>query len=599
MPEVIKFPEGILNVDIKSNGAKIKDTVEIIEIFIQMEVNKIASATILMEDGGIIGAVNDPFTNSEGADFLPGNEIEISSGFNDTSKLVFKGIIVSHGLTVKNGKSQLSVTCKDKAVNMTKGRFNAIFQKEKDSDAIKSIVGKYAGLQSAIDATTIELPVLMQYNCSDWDFVLVRAEMNNMTVLTDKNKLIVKKTDLSAQPKYEINASQIVIDIDLSIESEKIAGNYKLTSWDDKTQKIFQTQVNLTDGLSQGNLAAVQLSDAVNNGDSNHYSSASLSESELKSWGESLANKAVLSKIQGKISIPGNADILAGDLVELSGFSSRFNGKAYISKVNHLINDGNWVTSLYVGKSVQWHSSIRDVEDTIASGLIPASNGTQIAKVKQIDQDPNGNYRVLVVLPVFSGTGQEDGIWARLAFPYASSDAGFFFFPEIGDEVLLTFINNDPRYAVITGSLYNAQNKPKEVPDEKNQFKSIYSKSGIKIRFDDEDKILVIETPGGHSFTMDDKNKNIKVTDLNKNSILMDNSGISIDSSKDINLKAKGDVNISADGGITLKANADVKVDGMNIQLSAKTGFTAKGNASAEISASGQTTVKGAMVMIN
>jgi hypothetical protein len=37
----------------------------------------------------------------------------------------------------------------------------------------------------------------------------------------------------------------------------------------------------------------------------------------------------------------------------------------------------------------------------------------------------------------------------------------------------------------------------------------------------------------------------------------------------------------------------------LNVQATAQVGLTAKGTASAELSASGQTTVKGAMVMIN
>jgi uncharacterized protein involved in type VI secretion and phage assembly len=156
-----------------------------------------------------------------------------------------------------------------------------------------------------------------------------------------------------------------------------------------------------------------------------------------------------------------------------------------------------------------------------------------------------------------------------------------------------------PRFPVITGALYSSKNKPKETPDEKNQFKSIFTKSGIKIRFDDEDKILVIETPGGNSFTLDDKNKNIKLEDLNKNSMLMDDKGITLDSPGDINLKSKGNVNIEATSNISLKATSDLKGEGLNIDMSAQTGFTAKGNATAEISASGNTTVKGAMVMIN
>jgi len=598
MAKILQQSDGVISFDILINGTKIKDVVEVIEIAIQMEVNKIASATITITDGGAMGVVNDPFTNSEGNDFIPGNEIEISLGYDNSRKPVFKGIIISQGLMVKNGKSQLVITCKDKAVKMTKGRFNAIFQDKTDSDVILSIVGK-SGLQVTIDATTQTMPVIMQYNCSDWDFVVIRAEANNMTVLTNQNNLFIKKINFNAEPKFEINATQFIIDIDLILDSEEIADKYMLTAWDVKKQEKIETSVNLADGLSQGNITAKKLSETFDNEDSKHYSSTSLSESELKSWGQSLANRAVLSKIQGKIAVPGTADILAGDFIHLSGFSARFNGKAFISKVSHVVQEGDWITTLTVGKSPQWHSSLPDVEETLASGLISPSNGNQIAKVKKIDEDPDGNYRVLVSLPAFSGTGQDIGIWARLAFPYATADAGFFFFPEIGDEVILSFINNDPRFAFITGALYNAINKPKETADAKNQFKSIYSKSGIKIRFDDVDKILTIETPGKNVFVLDDKNKEISVKDMSGNSVLLNDSGISMDSPKDIKITAKGNVNISATSNITLKSNADIKVDGLNITNNAQVGFTAKGSASAEISASGQTTVKGAMVMIN
>lgn len=597
MAEVLQQSDGVTSYDIFINGSKLKDTVEIIEISVQMEVNRIASAIITMQDGGAIGLVNDGFENSESKDFIPGNEIKISIGYNNTRQDVFEGIIVSQGLMVKSGVSQLIITCKDKVVKMTKGRFNAIFKDKKDSDAISSIAGKY-GIQTDIEATTTQYEGLMQYNCSDWDFVVIRAEMNNMLVLTDKGKLIVKKYDFSSEPKFEINSSQFIIDIDLNLDSENIASEYTNTAWDSATQQIIESSAALSDSLNQGNISATKLSEAFN-GDSNHFSSTSLSEAELKIWGESLANKAELSKIQGKIRIPGTAGIIAGDLVELSGFSARFNGNAFISKVEQLMQDGSWITTLHVGKSVEWHSALPDVEETFASGLIPATNGTQIATVKQIHEDPDGNYRVLVTLPVFSGTGQDDGVWARLAIPYASADAGFFFFPEIDDEVIVTFINNDPRYPVISGSLYSAKNKPKETPDDKNQFKSIYSKSGIYIKFDDEDKILTIETPDKNSFTLSDKDKSITVEDMNGNTLVMDDSGISMESPKDITLKATGNVDISATGNINLKATQDLKADGLSVDLSAQTSFTAKGNASAEISASGQTTVKGAMVMIN
>ncbi|MCG7757853.1 MAG: hypothetical protein LZF63_14500, partial [Nitrosomonas sp.] len=85
----------------------------------------------------------------------------------------------------------------------------------------------------------------------------------------------------------------------------------------------------------------------------------------------------------------------------------------------------------------------------------------------------------------------------------------------------------------------------------------------------------------------------------NANKIELNSSGITIDSPKDIKISAKGKVTIDAVSNIELTAQADIKNQGLNINHQANIGFSAKGNATAELSASGQTTVKGAIVMIN
>ncbi|MDN3663818.1 type VI secretion system tip protein VgrG [Algibacter miyuki] len=597
MTEKLKPTEGIIDFDIFVEGKKIKDTVEVQEITIDMEVNRITSAEIVMQDGGAIGAVNEPFVHSEGADFVPGIAIEISLGYIDKTEKVFKGIIVSQQLKVKDGHSKLIIVCEDKAISMTKGRHNAIFQDKLDSDAIKSIVGNYA-LDLEMEGTTVDHPILMQYNCSDWDYVVIRAEANNMMVTTYQNKLSVKKINFSETPKIELEASQIVIDIDLRLESENMFDSYNMSSWNPSMQEIETSEVKINDALNQGNLSAKKLSEVLSNG-FDAYSSATLSKEEMKAQLEGQAFKAILEKIKGKITVPGTTKIVAGNLILLSGFNSRFNGNAFISRVVHSLQDGDWITELYVGKSGKPHAALPHVEDLGASGLLPPINGMQIATVEKIIEDPDNNFRVLITLPAFVGTGQNDGVWARMSLPYASADAGFFFFPEVGDEVLVTFMNNDPRYPVITGSLYSSIHKPKEITDKKNQFKSIYSKSGIFIKFDDEDKILTIETPSKNTMVLDDKAKSVSIKDMNDNSIIMDESGITMKSPKDINIKAEGAINLTAGSNLVMKATGDATLEGMSVTHKAQTSFTAKGNASAELSASGQTTVKGAMVMIN
>ena len=71
-------------------------------------------------------------------------------------------------------------------------------------------------------------------------------------------------------------------------------------------------------------------------------------------------------------------------------------------------------------------------------------------------------------------------------------------------------------------------------------------------------------------------------------------------SKKYISIDTKGKFNVSAVGGINLAVKSgDLKGEGLNVEFTGKVGFTGKGNAKAEVSASGQTTIKGAMVMIN
>ncbi len=190
--------------------------------------------------------------------------------------------------------------------------------------------------------------------------------------------------------------------------------------------------------------------------------------------------------------------------------------------------------------------------------------------------------------------------WIRITHPYAANKRGFYFIPEIDDEVLVDFEGGDAEKPFVVGSMYHGKNKPHEKwPDNKNSFKGIVTKSNLRIEFDDEKKITTIDTPGGNKVVISDDEKSILLSDQNRNTVEMKPSGISLDSPKDIKITSKSKITIDATSGVDISSTSDVKVTGLNINQTANVSFTAKGNASAELSAAGQTTVKGAMVMIN
>ena len=121
----------------------------------------------------------------------------------------------------------------------------------------------------------------------------------------------------------------------------------------------------------------------------------------------------------------------------------------------------------------------------------------------------------------------------------------------------------------------------------------------FKIEFDEEKQCVIISTPQKNVIEISDKEKCIRLSDQNKNEIVMNSDGITMSSCKDIKMKARDGITLDADSKIIANAKSDISLVGLNIDAQAKVKAMLKGNAVAELSASGQTTIKGAMVMIN
>ena len=185
---------------------------------------------------------------------------------------------------------------------------------------------------------------------------------------------------------------------------------------------------------------------------------------------------------------------------------------------------------------------------------------------------------------------------------YATSGAGAFFLPEVGDEVVVGFLNEDPRYPIILGSMYSSMKRPYEtlVPNERNSKKAIVSKSKMYVEFDDEDVVLTLGTPGKNQAVFSDRYKKILIKDENGNTIELAEDGITIKSDRNINIEAQQSLTLKGNTGVNIEASsADVQIKGMNINNRADMGFSANGGAQAKLEGGAETTIKGAMVMIN
>lgn len=585
-----------LRVTVKVEGAVIKDDYGIVSINITHTINKISVAEVTLVGPVLPKSSSYPIT--DGADFDPGKSIEVSAGFGSEEKKIFSGVIVKHTAEL-DAKSpyKIKVVCKHKAVSMTFNEKESVFKDSKDSDIITKLVGNY-GLSADVAATTVKYEACYQRRSTDWDFLLSRADFNGFIVCMDGDKITVGKPKLSAAAVQRISVSESMVRFEAELNAENQPTAINASGWDTKTQALVKSTAAEPSINTQGNVTAKKLSEQLSQKALDLLSPTPMTTDELKVWADASLLRMRLAAVKGKVKFLGSAVVKTGDIIELVGVGKKFNGNAFVSSVNHVIEPGTWNTIVKFGLENAPIHKMADFSYAPASGQVPAVQGLQVATVKKLSADPLSLGRIQVTIPSYAEAPLD--LWARYANFYATNGSGSGFYPEIGDEVVVGFMDNDPRYPVILGSVYSDKNKtPNEAKDENNYIKSLTTKSKMKLSFDDEKKVIVLETPGGNKITISDEDKSIEIKDQNSNTIKMSSSGIEFDSAKDINIKAKGNVVIDATQKVTIGAKQDVAVEGLNVTATAKMGFTAKGNATAEISASGSTTVKGGMVMIN
>jgi len=168
------------------------------------------------------------------------------------------------------------------------------------------------------------------------------------------------------------------------------------------------------------------------------------------------------------------------------------------------------------------------------------------------NRDPENLARVLVRVHGLKDASND--FWARLGTMMAGRDSGTLFIPEVGDEVLVGFVQGDLRAPCVIGALWSKATPPPAVGDPPASVMLIRSHSGITLRMhDDKDnKSLTVETPGGQRITLQDDPGTVRIEDAHGNSVTMSPSGIKVLAAAKVEVSA-GIAEISA-GLLTVHA---------------------------------------------
>lgn len=180
------------------------------------------------------------------------------------------------------------------------------------------------------------------------------------------------------------------------------------------------------------------------------------------------------------------------------------------------------------------------------------------------NKDPDGLGRVKVKLPWMADTAESD--WARVVTPMAGAARGFYFLPEVDDEVLVAFEHGNPESPYVLGALWNGKDKPPESnSDGKNDRRTIKSRSGHVIRLTDADgaeKIEIIDKSAKNSIVISTKDNTITITadadisiQAGKGKLTLGGNGIEITSKAAVKIEAKQNLDLKAGPQLNIKGS--------------------------------------------
>jgi Rhs element Vgr protein len=589
----------LVKLTVKIAGSAVSDKVQVHGLSVYKSLYKLSTAKIEIDDGNISDAEFETIENNQ---YEPGKEVEILLGYHNDEEQVFKGIIVKHSIKISSGKtSKIILECSDKNIKMTGQRKFEYFKDKKDSDIMNALITE----QKDVETTKKKHDMVIQHNTTDWDFLISRAQANQMVVCTEAGKVLVKKPTIGS-PKVTITYGENIIDMDLSIDARTQVKELKTHSWDpDKQEVVTASGKDATELEKHGSLKGKKIAGDLSYIETELHSTAQLDKEELQEWADSSIMLSRLSRVRGTIKTQGIV-INPLDTVELKSLGKYYDGKAFVSGVYHEQREGNWTTEIECGASPDlFVKQKEDINLPVSDGLLPGVHGLFIGKVKKTSGDPEGRYRVLITLPMVDGTNG-DGVWARVSNIMATDKHGSWFYPEVNDEVICGALGGDMRFPVILGHLYSKKLPPPESEfshSEKNHEKGWFTREELLFHFDDKDKIIRIETPGGQKFKLDDKDKSITLEDQHKNKMVMDSKGFEFTGNK------KFIVNVAQEVGLTSKSG-DVKLEASigNFKAKGSMGFKIENAAGTKVdatplgltmSSSAMATLKGSMVMIN
>ncbi|HEY7479113.1 MAG TPA: VgrG-related protein [Gemmatimonadales bacterium] len=477
----------------------------------------------------------------------PGKRLKVSAkGAQSASEHpLFEGDIIELEPDFSASAQHLVVRAFDALHRLARGKHVRSFQNVSDGDLVQKLAGE-VGLRAKVGQTSVVHPYVFQNNQSNLEFLQDRAAALGFVLFVHDGTLHCEAPAAEGDP-IEMKWAENLTEFRPRLTTVGQVTASTVRGWDPDTRQAIVGRVQNGNGTPEvgESRKAGQLAQSAFNLEAPTLTADRpvRTQAEADRLAQAMADRHSSRYIEAEGVCIGDARIVAGTALKLIALGDRFSGKYVVTAARHTYSatDGYKTHFTISGQ----HSP------TLLSLLAPGPNGTPtkglVVGIVTDNQDPDGRGRVKVKFPWL--TPDHASHWARVVSVGAGPERGIQFLPEINDEVLVGFEQDDVHHPYVLGGLWNGQDKPpldtgKAVSGGKVQRRVIRSRTGHMVTLDDND--------GGGG---------IKIEDAKGNTVELDTA------TNALNAKVQGDITLEATGSIKLKATGAVEVNGMGVKV--------------------------------
>ncbi|SFU61153.1 phage baseplate assembly protein V [Xenorhabdus koppenhoeferi] len=469
--------------------------------------------------------------------------LEVTDG--SRKSVLFNGLITRNTLKIKNKQLLLTLLVKHRLQLMVDTQHSQLFKDSNEKSVLNTLLNQ-AGIKAhfeQIAALEQKHEQMVQFRCSDWRFLLCRLSATGVWLLpTTEGVRLTQPESLKSNSTYTLKSRGdekkdiVVKDASWQFDNHLNPASLVVSGWDISKQQELSGGRYGSVAVGKAALSLDRLVSLNKTSWDIRYSSP-LTTQESGSLAQGLLLNQRISGITGEFLLKGDGRYQLGDNIQLTGFGSQLDGTASITAVRHRFNRRiDWETTLSMGLQQEYMP------------VLPDAPELHIATVAKYQQDKAALNRIPIILPVLNRPNES--LWARLGKPYASHQSGFCFYPEPGDEVIVGFFENDPRYPVILGAMHNPKNQAPLEPTQDNQEKVLVVKQG-----ENQQQIVI-----------NGKEKIIRINAGDNQITLQQDKDISLSTKKELILKAQT-MNAQMDKSLNMSGKNSVEIKGAKINL--------------------------------